>query len=109
MSSTACDRTIRLVTFTALLSAAAASACAGAGGKSPDRPSAALGPRGGLASGMSDSSEEEKADREAAEKGKKEEEIRLAGTRGVLELHEIQAGLAPHQSALLACFQDRFK
>jgi len=69
-----------------------------------------LGQRGGLASSDAEGqAEREEAERAEAEK-KKQEQIKVANTKGVLELHEIQAGLAPHQAELPACLpkQKRF-
>lgn len=104
MSSTDSDRILRLVLATGFLSVLA-SAC-GAGGKPPaDRPSEALGRRSGLASGMADSTAEEP---KPAPKPKPDP-VKVSGTRGVLQTHEVQAGFSPHQAALSACFQDQLK
>lgn len=82
MSSTGCRAILAL-------------AMLGCGGSEPKSAAAPAEPRPALA--------------DDAPEAAAEEPIQVAGTRGVLEMHEIQAGVKPHHAAFDACYQSRLK
>jgi len=108
MSSASCDRTARVpriaIALPLLAALGVAPACAGGvKGGGAQRPGEEE-PSRGLASGMDDSSKSE-----PPPPAEPKQQMKVTGTRGVLQTQDIQAGLAPHLAALEACYKDQLK